>query len=131
MRSPYLATRRRPTTSATNPPLAVRTLKMKGLLRPAGRRDGTDLYRVDDLNQFVSSRASGSRAQAPRTPPLPETLGNDRASWRDDLSRVGRNISRQRADSKTSGRGTLCGADPARWQRMELGAGETSSRTRA
>lgn len=107
MRSPYLTTAEAADYLRYQSPSAVRTLKMKGLLRPAGRRGGTDLYRVDDLDHFVSSRASGSRAQGPRTPPLPETRGNDRASWRDDLSSVGRNISRQRADSKTSGRGTF------------------------
>src|SRR5688572_8922999 len=37
---------------------AVRTLKMLGKLRPAGRRGKIDLYRREDLDRFVLSQPS-------------------------------------------------------------------------
>ena len=52
-------------------PSAVRTLKMRGLLRPDGRRGrgGTDMYLTTTLDRFLSEGAgtmAGGRPDAPR-----------------------------------------------------------------
>jgi hypothetical protein len=47
---------------------AIRNLKMKGLLKPAGRRGSTSLYRREDLDRFVETGCSmmpGGRPDAP------------------------------------------------------------------
>src|SRR5579871_7000665 len=68
-RSPYLTTAEAAAYLRYHSPSAVRTLKMKGLLRPAGRRGCTDLYRIDDLDHFVASQGPrimvGGRPDAP------------------------------------------------------------------
>ena len=52
--SPYLTTAEAATYLRYRSASSIRTLKMKGLLRPAGRRGNVDLYRRDDLDRFVT-----------------------------------------------------------------------------
>ena len=59
-RSPYLTSREAASYLRYRSASAIRTLKMRGSLRPAGRRGGTDLYRRDDLDRFVLGNMSGS-----------------------------------------------------------------------
>src|SRR5689334_6796573 len=67
--SPYLTTRGAAEYLQYQSPSAIRTLKMKGLIKPAGRRGGTDLYRRDDLDRFVagvfSARMPDGRSGTP------------------------------------------------------------------
>ena len=60
MTSPYLTTAEAAEYLRYQSPSAIRTLKLRGLLRPAGRRGGTDLYRQADLDHFVAQGASAS-----------------------------------------------------------------------
>ena len=50
--SPYLTTAEAAAYLRYQSPSAIRTLKMRGLLRPAGRRGGTDLYRREELRSL-------------------------------------------------------------------------------
>src|SRR5262245_25586641 len=56
--SPYLTTTEAAQYLRYRGSSAIRTLKMRGLLRPVGRRGATDLYRREDLDAFV--RGSGT-----------------------------------------------------------------------
>src|SRR5437868_10715644 len=62
MTSPYLTTSEAAEYLRFKSPSAVRTLKMRGHLRPAGRRGGTDLYRRDDLDRYIAGGASDRMA---------------------------------------------------------------------
>src|SRR5580692_3922005 len=68
--SPYLTTSEAAVYLRYRSGSAIRTLKMKGHLRPAGRRGSVDLYLRDDLDRFVAGPASGTihagRSEAPR-----------------------------------------------------------------
>jgi hypothetical protein len=72
MRSPYLTTAEAADYLRYRSASAVRTLKLRGLLCPAGKRGTTDLYRLEDLDRFVT-RASGMHGRRARTERSPET----------------------------------------------------------
>ena len=66
--SPYLTTREAAEYLRYKASSAIRVLKMRGLLVPAGRRGATDLYRREDLDAFVTGSVSGVRMYRPPEP---------------------------------------------------------------
>jgi hypothetical protein len=75
--SPYLTTREAAAYLRYESPSAIRTLKMKGFLRPVGRRGKTDVYRREDLDRFLcTTSASEARMTAGRFGILGEADGD-------------------------------------------------------
>ena len=54
MTSPYMTTAEAAKYLRYQSSSAIRTLKLRGLLKPAGRRGSTDLYFQADLDHFVA-----------------------------------------------------------------------------
>jgi len=57
--SPFLTTKEAAEYLRYRSASAVRTLKMRGLLVPAGKRGKTYVYRIEDLNRFIENGNSG------------------------------------------------------------------------
>ena len=58
--TPWLTTAEAATYLRYRSSSAIRTLKMRGLIRAAGRRGNADLYRREDLDRFVASAGSAT-----------------------------------------------------------------------
>src|SRR5690349_3020849 len=57
--TPYLTTAEAAEYLRYKSPAAIRTLKMKGFIRPVGRRGGTDVYTRTELDRFMCNLGSG------------------------------------------------------------------------